>query len=73
MQTEMVLGTPVALLIQEHGGFAKTWRDAGIDEATLWRAMTGKFSPSYQTRLKLARAFSCRIDAVIYPADVEQS
>lgn len=73
MQTEMVLGTPVALLVEEHGGIMKVAKDAGINHATLWRAMSGKFSPSYETRLKLARVFGCRLDEAVYPADMEPS
>lgn len=72
MQTE-VLGTPVAVLVQEHGGFTRAARDAGIDDAVLYRAMHGQANPSYATRLKLARVFRCRVDEVSYPADMEQS
>lgn len=66
MRTE-VQGTTIAALVEEHGGFAQTWRDAGIDGAVLYRAMTGRANPSYATRLKLARAFGVRVDEILFP------
>lgn len=64
---------PIAELVEGHGGFAKTWRDAGLNETTLYRVMTGRRNPSYATRLKLARVFRCRVDEMTFPADTEQS
>lgn len=68
-----VLGTPVAVLVEDHGGFAKTWRDAGLNETTLYRVMTGRRNPSYRTRRKLAEAFGVLTDEIVFPSDAEQS
>jgi DNA-binding phage protein len=60
---------PVGELVREHGGQRAVAREAGIDDAVLWRAMTGKRNPTYATRLKLARVFRCRVDEMEFPAD----
>jgi DNA-binding XRE family transcriptional regulator len=60
---------PVQELVREHGGQRAVARAAGLAEPHVSLIVNGKRNPAWATRLKLARAFRCRVDEIEYPSD----
>lgn len=73
MQATETKVRPIGVLVTEYGGPTLVCRDAGIRVSTLWRIVTGKSSPLYATRQRLADTFNVCVEEIVYPADEEQS